>query len=238
MISFLIAVMLVGGKDGEMIRRDYILRMIERFAQMLARIQGELGDKRFADASKLLDDAFVQLLGTGPEAVSRLSETELLAQLAKDEPTQVLREKTLLLVAFLNEAGRLHAIADPPRELEANACWTKALDLLLMMHLQDTELEFPDFVPKIELIRQHLGEAVLPLRTVAALWRYYERIGAYAKAEDALYVLREADFGNPDLRAEARAFYERLLRESDASLDAGNLPRDEVESALADLGKG
>jgi len=44
-------------------------------------------------------------MGTGPHEVSRLSETALLARLIQGEPTQVVREKMLLLTALLKEAG-------------------------------------------------------------------------------------------------------------------------------------
>jgi hypothetical protein len=218
-----------------MIRRDYILAMIERFAQMLDRIRGEIGGRNHAEATVLLDQAFQELVGAGPDAVARLTDTELLALLTRDEPTQTLRHKALLLVALLQEAGRLRAAAQPPREAEARACWIKALDLLLNIHLQDTDFEFPEFVPKIEMLRQQLADTPLPLRTLAALWRSYERTGAYGSAEDALFALLEAEPDNTALRTEAVAFYERLLRESDASLDAGNLPRSEVQAGLAQV---
>jgi hypothetical protein len=218
-----------------MIRRDYILEMIERFAQMLARIRADIAGGRPAEASDTLDHAFQELVGAGPDAVSRLSETELLALILRDDPAQVARQKTLVLVALLNEAGNLRASAEPPRTDDARACWIKALDLLLEFHLQDIDLEFPEFVPKIEILRQQLADAPLPLRTLAALWRIYERNGAYAAAEDALYDLIEAQPANADLHAEAVAFYDRLLQQSDAALQAGNLPRPEVEAALSQL---
>ena len=41
--------------------------------------------------------------------MAALSETELLAKLIEGEPTQVVHQKTLLLVSLLNEAGDLAA---------------------------------------------------------------------------------------------------------------------------------
>ena len=111
----------------------------------------------------------------------------------------------------------------------------KALDLLLTLQLQDSDFELPEFVPKIDLLRDELSDVSLPLQTLAALWRHYERIGAYARAEDALAELLEAEPANADLVVEAKAFYQRLLRQSDSTLEAGNLPRPEVEAGLAGL---
>ena len=111
----------------------------------------------------------------------------------------------------------------------------KALNLLLTMKLQDVDFEFPEFVPKIDLLRDQLRDTALPLQTLAALWRHYEAIGAYARAEDSLCALLEAEPDNAALVAEAKTFYERLLLQSDYALESGNLPRAEAEAGLAEL---
>ena len=221
------------GYCGGMIRRDYILRMIEQVGQILSRISGQVAARDFAGAGGELDKAMLELLAIDAEGVGKLSETELVAKLSLDGPTQFLREKTLLLTALLQEAGRLRVAEG--REEGGQECWLKALNLLLTIKLQDADFEFPEFVPKIDLLRDELREADLPEQTLAALWRHYERVGAFARAEDSLALLLEAEPDNAAMREEAKLFYERLLRESDAALESGNLPRAEVEAGLAGL---
>src|SRR5581483_7332199 len=216
-----------------MIRRDYILRMVEKIAQMLMGVRQRIAAHETVEAGVMLDQAFLDLVGLGPEAVSRFSETELLPLLTRDDPTQVLREKSLLLITLLEEAARLRAAEG--REAESQACRIKALDLLLTIQLQDFDLELPAFVPRIGALHDALAEVALPLHTLAGLWRHYERTGAYARAEDVLFALLEAEPNNAALHSDGRIFYERLLRQSDASLESGNLPRKEVEAGLAEL---
>ena len=192
----------------------------------------QVSARKYDEADGELEKAFRELLGPGTDVVN-LSETELLAKLTTDGPTLLVREKTLILAALLEEAGRVRIAEE--REVEGQACWLKALNLMLTVKLQDADFEFPEFVPKIDLLRDQLRDTELPLPTLAALWRHYERIGAYARAEDALSALREAEPDNAALRVEAKAFYERLLRQSDAALESGNLPRVEVEAALGEL---
>ncbi len=216
-----------------MIRRDYFLRMVEEFAEMLSCIRRRIAARQYDEAGEDLDRAFLDLIGKGTDAVSQLSETELLAQLTLNEPTHIVRQKSLMLMALLQEAGRLH-IAEK-REAQGHVCWLKALDLSLTLQMQDADFELPEFVPKIEMLHEQLREVPLPLRTQAALWRHYERIGAYGKAEDVLFTLLEAEPSNDALLSEARLFYERLLRQSDEALESGNLPRKEVVSGLAEL---
>lgn len=218
-----------------MIRSDYIIRMMAEFAQVLARIRERRDKREYAEAGEALDAAFLELVGTGAEPVSQLTETQLLAKLTLDEPTHVLREKSLMLVTLLDEAGQLYAAQE--REVESRACRLKALDLLLTLQLRDADFELPDFVPRIDMLRTQLSDAPLPLRTQAGLWRHYERIGEYGKAEDALFAILEAEPANANLISEAAAFYGRLNRQSDSALEAGNLPRKEVEMGLAQIRK-
>jgi hypothetical protein len=205
--------------------------MIEEFAEVLRRIDEKIDGVQPAQADELLDKAFLDLTGQGAEAVSRLSEDELMARLTMEGPTHTIRIKAAMLVALLQQAGEAHATAD--RDAEAEECWLKALNLLLILQMQDIDFELPEFVPTIDLLRSQLGE--LPLRTNAALWRHYERIGMYAKSEDALFALLAAEPDNDVLKTEARAFYQRLLRQSDSALESGNLPRAEVEEGLAKI---
>jgi tetratricopeptide (TPR) repeat protein len=216
-----------------MIRRDYILKMIEELGRILRRMRNKVDAQEYGEASADLDEAFTKLIGSGAESVSKLSETELLARVTQDEATLIVRQKTMLLIDVLQEAGRLYAAQG--REEESNEALIKALNLLLTLQLRDYELEAPELVPKIDLLRSQLSEVELPLRTQAGLWRYYERLGAYGKSEDALFAILKSEPANPNLISEAKAFYERLLRLNDETLAAGDLPRAEVKAGLAEV---
>jgi hypothetical protein len=216
-----------------MLRRDYFLRMVEKFAQMLARIREQVDAGQFVEAGEGLDTAFSELMGSGAEQICLLSDTELLARLTEAGPTQSVPDKIRLLVALLQQAGLLHAAED--REEQSRVCWLKALNLLLNLQMEDMDSELAQFIPTIDMLRDQLRDAPLPLTTLAALWRHYEHIGAYARAEDSLFALLEAEPDNLELIAEAKFFYERLLRQSDDALNSGNLPRAEVSAGLAEL---
>jgi len=200
---------------------------------MLTRIRTQLNEHQNEEAGKGLDDAFLKLTGAGPDAISKMSETELLAKLTMDGPTNAVREKIYIVVGLLQEAARLHTAEG--REDDGSHCLVKALNLLMMVQLENDDLDVPQFVPTIDGLRDQLIETPLPSLTLATLWRHYERIGAYARAEDALFDLLEAEPDNDALRGEAKIFYERLLRQSDRVLEDGNLPRAEVRNGLAEI---
>ena len=216
-----------------MIRRDYILRMIEEFAQALARIRSLKGSQRWGEASAALDAELIRLFGDGAQAVARLSETELLARLMQDGPTHVVRDKTLMLTTLLTEAGDVASAED--RMDEGRECYLKALHLLLDVLARGEVFESPEFLPKVEMLKEALQGTPLPPRTHALLMQHHERTGEFAKAENALFATLDAEPDNSAIVEFGVAFYKRMLTQSDAALTEGALPRAEVEEGLKEL---
>ena len=216
-----------------MIRRDYILRMIEEFIQVLARINALKKGQLWQEADGVIDAEFRRLVGAGAQAVSQMSETELLAKIIQGEPTQAVHCKTRLLTTLLNQAGEVATAQN--RLEEGRACCLKGLNLLLETMTNSESLDFPDFVPTVEAFVIALQDSPLPLNTQALLMQHYERVGAFAKAEDALFAMLEAEPNQPKLLDFGIAFYQRLRNQSDAGLMVGNLSRPELDAGLADL---
>jgi hypothetical protein len=182
-----------------------------------------------------VDEEFQRLIGTGADAVARLTETELLANLIRGEPTQAVHDKTLMLTALLKEAGDVAATQE--RAEESRSCYLKGLRLLLETLAREEVTDCPAFVPRVEMFAAALRGSPLPLETQALLMQHYERSGQFAKAEDALFAMLEAEPGKAGLVAFGVVFYERLQGQSDAALATGNLPRPELETGLAELRK-
>jgi hypothetical protein len=67
------------------------------------------------------------------------------------------------------------------------------------------------------------------------LMQHYERIGDFARAEDMLFSMIEDQGDNPELLDFGAGFYRRLQRQSNDALIAGNLPRAELDSGLAQI---
>ncbi len=214
-----------------MIREDYIISWIKRFIQLLAQIVGLVKQEQYQAAIQAIDGALQTLLDLGPDAVVSLSEGQILARLTLGEPTQLVQAKCAMLAAILQQLGI--ALAAQNRNEESRDCRVKALHLTLGLLQGETLAALPEYAPKVEDLVGVLKEENLPPRTYGALLLYYEQKGEYAKAEDALYALREAEKNQALTNEVGAAFYERLLRQSDEALRAGNLPRAEVISGLA-----
>jgi tetratricopeptide (TPR) repeat protein len=214
-----------------MIRRDYIIRMIEEFAAALRRLRALKNQGQPAEALILTEQEFKRITGLDSEALLKLSETELLARLIESEPLHAVREKVFFLTTLLAEAGEIAATQG--RMEESRACYLKGLHLLLDSLARGDAYEQPEFVPKVELFVSALDE--MPAQTSAMLMEHYERTGQFAKAEDALFAILDGDVNNDYALNFGISFYERLLGRRDTELEDGNLPRTEVESGLREL---
>ena len=210
-----------------MIRRDYIVRMIEEMGRALAQIRALRQGGRAEAARQMVDAECEKLAAMGVTGIVGLSETELLARVSEGQYAQTVHLRTLGVVSLLREAAEIASGED--RTEEAREIYLKALHLLLGVLSQDDPAGFPEFVPGVEAIVTALQDQPLPVQTLVLLMRHYEESRQYAKAEDALFSLLDTMGADSEIIGFGRAFYERILRRSDAALLAGNLPRKEAE---------
>jgi hypothetical protein len=216
-----------------MIRRDYILRQIEQFVAMLAKITGLVKNEQWQEASTMAAGEFQRLAGMDAPEVLRMSETELLARLIQGEPAHVVESKIFMLATLLKANGDL--IAGQGRLEESRQYYLKGLHLLLNTFGRNEIAERPDFVPTVEAFLTGLHDSPLPLKTGAMLMRHYEKTGEFAKAEDTLFGMVDAEPDQVELLDFGRSFYQRLLELSDDALTVGNLPRTEVKAGLTEM---
>jgi hypothetical protein len=216
-----------------MIRRDFIVRMIEEMGRALAQIRALRQGGQAEAAWQMVDEECKKFAAMGVKGILFMSETELLARVSEGQFAQTVHLRTLAVVSLLREAAE---IADAEgRTEEARVIYLKALHLLLGVLSQDDPAGFPEFVPGVEAIVTALQDKPLPVETQSMLMHHYEATGQFAKAEDALYAMLEQTGNDEEVVGFGRTFYERILRRSDASLVQGNLPRSEAEQGLAEL---
>ena len=216
-----------------MIRRDYLLRMIAEFIEVLNRIDALKKGELWVEAKREIEDEFKHLIGASGDELARLTDTEMLARLVQGEPTQVVREKTAILSTLLKEAGD---VARGSGESErGNLFYLRGLHLLLDVLGQGDVWEFPEFLPKIESFTVALTGTELPLATHARLMQHYERAGEFAKAENELFAIVDANGQAAGLLMFGTAFYERLRGRPDRELAEGDLPRNELETGLQEF---
>lgn len=218
-----------------MLRRDYIIRMIEEFFRALATIRSLKNQREWREAADAIEEQCKVLIGAGTAAVATLSDTELLARMLQGEPTQMLHQKTVLLSALLKEAGDVAKMEG--NAARASDCYLRGLHLLLRALAEGEPFEQPDLIPTIDVFVLALEDlpVSITLPTHALLMQHYERSGQFGKAEDELYAMLQVEPGNLGIVTFGIDFYQRLHGQSEEILIAGNLPPSEVEAGLEEL---
>lgn len=219
-------------------KKDFLMRMLEQLGGLIPYILDLVKSGNYEEAHAVIDQAVREVVGVGSDGVVLLPEAALLERLKADQAI-AWEDKCLFLATVLYEEGKvLQAEAE---EDMAYGRFIKSLNLLLILALEgQSGPEEPDLVPDIEELLALLAAFHLPGTTCAYLLPYFEKQGDYAAAEDILYdwLELEPEFIRPDDPNPLEiglAFYGRLQALTDAQLEAGNLSREEVETAVAEL---
>jgi hypothetical protein len=219
-----------------MINKDYILRMAERFGRYLAIILRLREYNKQEEALLYIDELFLQTTGLTTGFINSASEEMLLNLIS---PLGVLNvEKCLWMAVLLQQEGDIYV--ELGKSNESYYRYLKALHLFLEVASGNNDVKDIDITMAIEDILNKLAEYELPLKTKNKIFRYFEKMGSYARAEDVLFEMVEGEEeekqpGGNEIVEQGIAFYNRLLKKSDTDLKAGNLSREEVEEGLAQL---
>jgi len=209
-----------------MIRKDYILRIIDELVRVLQRVFNLKDLRAYEEALALLRRESDRLLGIDGGMMEVLAPTDI---------RKALRAPELGLVAgrILEEMALVYdATGEPGR---ATVLGVKALDLYAGTLEVDPAAVDADYRARVSGLADAVAQRPLAPADWRVLMRAYEQTGAFARAEDMLYEALDEDVDRERVVAEGRAFYGRLLGKTDEELEAGGLPRGEVEEGMKGL---
>ncbi|MDQ6659940.1 MAG: DUF6483 family protein, partial [Chloroflexota bacterium] len=110
--------------------------------------------------------------------------------------------------------------------------YTKSLFFFLEVLLSNQATPDLDMDSTVDDILNKLADYELPLPLQRKLFRYFEKVGNYAKAEGILFGMLETNDAGRELIEEGSDFYNRLAKKSDADLRLGNFSRQESEEGF------
>ena len=206
-----------------MIRRDYILRMVQEMAQVLARVISLKHRQEYAQALREISDALRNLReGKGePQANSELEDWIELCQKHGAAASGLM----VAVANLLKEQGDMQRLQNDLAG--GHRSHTLALGLMLEALLNGETFVSAELLETVERLIHEVCDSLADGGVWWRLVRYFEARGRYAQAEDALFRWRETS--DPAAIDQGLAFYGRLLTKSDEELAGGNLPRSEVE---------
>lgn len=217
-----------------MYKRDYLLRLVEQLTAVVFHLTRLEQVKAYDEALETTDGVLRTLTGLGTDAWLDMETDDILANLSmRDDLGGV--ETAVFMIGIFHQEGKI-------RDLQgdgdgADFRYLKALLLQLALLNNYPAIPMPEMVPTVSVLRAYLtqSEVVLPPEANRALLTYYEKSSDYWAAEDVLYEWLDSEPGSSEPLEAGTAFYEKLLLKSDEELEAGGLPREEVEEGLEDL---
>lgn len=211
-----------------MIERDYIMRMIQMLVQALMKMLSFKEKKDYPRALNEIHNASKSLIGVDLDVIRRLSDIQMIELLS------LVKEFGSLRCYF---AGRLLKEESEILELkgeraESTDARTKALSLLLEAAIEKGAPLDSDHASAIDGVAGKVNHADLPVHIHKKMFRYYDLIGQFRKADEALFVILKME---PSFIAVGVRYNEKLNEKSDRELSEGNFSRKEIETGLLDL---
>lgn len=159
-------------------QRDFILRLIEEAAQVLAKVVLNREAAQYDQAVYTVIDSMEKLFGLGVSELAALDADQLYAQLTREEHPETARDKCIIFAALNYQAG----LAYEGKDLTALA--QPAFHLSLVFTLRALTAypgaNLPPFTPRVEDLLCHLEGFELPASTAELLEAYRTGAGACA----------------------------------------------------------
>lgn len=211
-----------------MIQKDYIMRMIEQMAEVLAKVLFNKEEGKKEEALKEIDNSFNVLVGVDSKLINSLP-IEHIAELfgiSKDKPTGSM--KCIIAGKLLKEKSKL--LQETAAE-ESEQCLHKALGLFLrgILNIGYTELDLANYIDDIKEIENDL-RAMLSSEEMFHLFTFYRKIKEFDKAENYLFHLKDVNY--PDIKRVGLTFLRELDTINSNNLAAAGLTTDEVKESI------
>ncbi|MDO7907825.1 DUF6483 family protein [Paenibacillus sp. JX-17] len=211
-----------------MLRRDYLVRMIEEMTDVVARVFTLKQDKKHTEALLELDELLRKQFRLNSRLLNSMSAEDIIEWFRLRDGVEV--DKVQQVARILEEEGRV--LLDQGEQDEGIVRLIKSLHLYIYSDLNGAAREPQQLGDRIRDTLAAVKDYKLPQQTRMLLARFHEEQQKFDEAENLWYRLVR---DTPELRSEAVAFYERLLTRNPEELEAGGLPLDEVQEGLNGL---
>ncbi len=212
-----------------MYQQDFIKRLIQQATQAVLQVLGLTQSGRLTEAAQLLEQTYGDLFGLSSTVVFYTPAEELIQLISRgddDDPQRI-----FVLAELLRSEARVSQAQG--QEFDAHQRRLKSLALHLASARRAPRLDPQATLDAVLELQQDLQEEGMPARDQADLFFFFEDLGCYAHALDAIRsYLRRAEHPQ-EVGPFLQAFCHRMLELPEQQLAAGGLSRAAVEAALA-----
>lgn len=212
-----------------MFQRDFFMRMIEQMTEAVGQVMQLKREMKHEEALVVIDDLLDKRFGLSGKLIRSLSDKDLLAVMSKNGVIET--DNVQAIAILLKQEGDIYD--ELGNEDASYNQYLKALHLFMRLSLVDAPHTIINPAFEAEQLLDRLKPFELSQATKLLQAEWYEGEGRFDQAENVLHELLEDGAIPTD---EANAFYRRLLLYDDERLQAGGLPREEIQQGLAALG--
>lgn len=155
-----------------MIRRDYLMRLIEQFTEALNRLLKLKENKDYKEALDLIGETYKKLLGFDLLFINSVGTDDLISIISTDGIPDA--DKCIIIATLLKEEGDVYE-AENQKDM-SHKRYLKSLDIFLRGLLSGGEIKMDISSYQLEKIVDKLGEGKLPEDVKVRLSEYYEEI--------------------------------------------------------------
>ncbi|MCM3630944.1 DUF6483 family protein [Paenibacillus glycanilyticus] len=211
-----------------MFRRDYLMNMIEQMTEAVGHLLQLKKELKHQEALLVIDELLDKRFGLSGKLIRSLSDKDLMAVLTTNGVIET--DKIQAIAVTLKQESEVHA--ELGNEDASFVSGLKALQLFMRLSLVGAEPTLVNPSKEAEQLLEQLKAYELPDHVKLLQAEWLEGEGHFARAEDVLYELME---DKAVTKEEVEAYYRRLLYCADEKLEAGGLPREEVQHGLDSL---
>ncbi|CAA7601336.1 Hypothetical protein DEACI_2002 [Acididesulfobacillus acetoxydans] len=211
--------------------KDYFMKIVQQFSTAIGRIMGLKAENKIEESQDVLNETLTNFTGLSREVLEVLPYEILIQKVSGSRRTNT--EKCLMLAELLSQQADIYEFEG--KMSKAKNLYLKSLNIMISVTFDHNDELLEQNREKGSELLKKIGKSELPKESKLLLFKYYENVKDYAKAEDVLFELMDADEVNDDLLAQGTAFYKRLVKREPIELEKGNLPLDEVLEGLANL---
>jgi len=208
-----------------MIERDYLMRMIQMLAQVLARILFLKNKREYPESIAEIQKASKKILGIEIDVLGRLSDVQMIDLLSLDASLGI--PKCYAAGMLLKENAEI--LSATQGAAEGRDSYIKALSLLTESGIRNKGPFDPAHDKAIDFIAEKLRGSEVPVHTLKKLFCYYELVREYGKAAIILLSVVEKE---PSFVKEGTRFYKSLTEKTNKELEDGDFSREEIEAGL------
>jgi len=211
-----------------MFQRDYFMRMIEQMTEAVGQILNLKRQHKQEEALLVIDDLLDKRFRLSSKLIRSLSDEDLMKVMTTNGLVET--DHLQAIAVLMKQEGELYD--ELGREDESFVACVKSLHLFMRLSLIGAE---PTIVVPREQVDELLEQLLpyeLSLPTKRLLVEWYEAEGRFDLAENIIHELFEDGLLS---LTEVAEVYKRMLLQSDERLQAGGLPREEIEQGLTAL---